>query len=609
MAMATLDRFRPSVGAFAVGMAQAALDVAVAHAAGRRAFGRPLSEFQAVAHALAEAATRTQAARLLVYEAASRYDADPAAPGVTGAAAMAKLYATETAQAVVDQAVQVLGARALERGHLLEHLYREVRAPRIYEGTSEIQRTIIARELFRAYRGEPGDSEGEEGRPVSPFTGSAGFTQRWEHFGYAEEAGVATVTFDRPERLNALTFEVYADLRDLLAELPSRDGVRVLVLTGRGRGFCSGGDVRDIIGALQAMGPRELLDFTRMTGAVVQGLRELPLPVVAAVNGVAAGAGAVIALAADLRLLARSASLAFLFTRVGLSGADMGCAYLLPRLVGLGRATELLLLGDRVDADQAAALGLANRVVDDDRAAHGDRRAGRAAGRRPGPGLRRHQGAARPRARPAPGRGAGAGGGHPGPAAHLRGPPRVLRRLHPGPLPHLAGPMTRADAPTPHRVVNPEGLAPPVGFAHAVVAAPGRTVYLGGQAAQGPDGAIRGATLAEQFEVAAGNLVAALAAAGGPPEHLVSLHVYTTEVDVYRASLGRAGRRLPPPPGPPLCGHGPVRGRRAVRPGGQGRAGRDRRRPRPGARGAAMSPPHRPGLPRPRPAAVARRSG
>jgi alkylation response protein AidB-like acyl-CoA dehydrogenase len=164
LAMATLDRFRPSVGAFAVGMAQAALDAAVAHAAGRQAFGRPIAEFQAVAHALAEAATRTRAARLLVYEAASRYDADPAAPGVTGAAAMAKLYATETAQVVVDQAVQVLGARALERGHLLEHLYREVRAPRIYEGTSEIQRGIIARELFRDTVG-PGDSEGEEGRP------------------------------------------------------------------------------------------------------------------------------------------------------------------------------------------------------------------------------------------------------------------------------------------------------------------------------------------------------------------------------------------------------------------------------------------------------------
>lgn len=200
---------------------------------------------------------------------------------------------------------------------------------------------------------------------MSPFKGSAGFTQRWEHFAYREDGGVASVTFDRPERLNALTFEVYADLRDLLGELPDRDGVRVLVLTGSGRGFCSGGDVRDIIGALQAMGPRQLLDFTRMTGAVVQRLRELPLPVIAAVNGVAAGAGAVIALAADLRLLARSASLAFLFTQVGLSGADMGCAYLLPRLVGLGRATELLLLGDRVGADQAAALGLASRVVDD----------------------------------------------------------------------------------------------------------------------------------------------------------------------------------------------------------------------------------------------------
>jgi alkylation response protein AidB-like acyl-CoA dehydrogenase len=150
LAMATLDRFRPSVGAFAVGMAQAALDAAVAHAADRRAFGRPLQEFQAVAHALAEAATRTQAARLLVYEAAAGYDADPAGPGVTRAAAMAKLFATETAQTVVDVAVQVLGARALERGHLLEHLYREVRAPRIYEGTSEIQRAIIARDLFRA---------------------------------------------------------------------------------------------------------------------------------------------------------------------------------------------------------------------------------------------------------------------------------------------------------------------------------------------------------------------------------------------------------------------------------------------------------------------------
>ncbi|HYT27087.1 MAG TPA: enoyl-CoA hydratase family protein [Actinomycetota bacterium] len=200
---------------------------------------------------------------------------------------------------------------------------------------------------------------------MCPFRASAGLTERWDHFGYGERDGVATVTFDRPERLNALTFDTYADLRDLLAELPHRDGVRVLVLTGAGRGFCSGGDVHEIIGALRGMGPRELLDFTRMTGAVVQRMRELPLPVVAAVNGVAAGAGSVLALAADFRVLARSASLVFLFTRVGLAGADMGAAYLLPRLVGLARATELLLLGDRVDAEQAATLGLANQVVDD----------------------------------------------------------------------------------------------------------------------------------------------------------------------------------------------------------------------------------------------------
>jgi enoyl-CoA hydratase/carnithine racemase len=201
---------------------------------------------------------------------------------------------------------------------------------------------------------------------MSPFRGSAAPTGEWKHFRYEEDGGVATVVFDRPQRLNALTFEVYADLRDLLAELPQREQVRALVLTGSGRGFCSGGDVRDIIGALQRMGPRELLDFTRMTGAVVQRMRELPLPIVAAVNGVAAGAGAVIALAADLRVMARSASLAFLFTKVGLAGADMGAAYLLPRLVGLARATELLLLGDSIDAERAAALGLASQVVDDD---------------------------------------------------------------------------------------------------------------------------------------------------------------------------------------------------------------------------------------------------
>ncbi|HEX2153559.1 MAG TPA: acyl-CoA dehydrogenase family protein [Acidimicrobiia bacterium] len=152
VAMATLDLFRPSVGAFAVGMAEAALRIAAAHAAEREAFGRPIFEFQAVSHSLADLATRLTGARLLVYEAAAAYDRGDR-DSLKGLAAMAKLTATETAQAVVDGAVQVLGARALEDSHPLAHLYRDVRAPRIYEGTSEIQREIIARELRRGRLG------------------------------------------------------------------------------------------------------------------------------------------------------------------------------------------------------------------------------------------------------------------------------------------------------------------------------------------------------------------------------------------------------------------------------------------------------------------------
>jgi enoyl-CoA hydratase/carnithine racemase len=201
---------------------------------------------------------------------------------------------------------------------------------------------------------------------MSPFRASAGFTDKWEHFDFTVVEGVATVTLNRPDKLNALTFDAYADLRDLLAELPHRGDVRVLVITGQGRGFCSGGDVEEIIGELQRMEAAQLLEFTRMTGAVVKALRECPLPVIAAVNGVAAGAGSVIALASDFRLLARSASFAFLFTKVGLAGADMGSAYLLPRLVGLSRATELLILGDRIDSARADAIGLATRVVEDE---------------------------------------------------------------------------------------------------------------------------------------------------------------------------------------------------------------------------------------------------
>jgi enoyl-CoA hydratase/carnithine racemase len=200
---------------------------------------------------------------------------------------------------------------------------------------------------------------------MSPFRASAAITRDWKNFDFALDDGVATVTFSRPDKLNALTFDVYADLRDLLGELPHRGDARVLVLTGEGRGFCSGGDVEEIIGELQRMPAAGLLEFTRMSGAVVKAMRESPLPIVAAVNGVAAGAGAVLALAADFRLVASSAKFSFLFTKVGLAGGDMGAAYLLPRLVGLGRASELLILGGEVDAERAVEIGLATNVVED----------------------------------------------------------------------------------------------------------------------------------------------------------------------------------------------------------------------------------------------------
>lgn len=201
---------------------------------------------------------------------------------------------------------------------------------------------------------------------MTPFRASPPLTEDWKHFQFDVDDGVATITLVRPDKLNALTFEAYADLRDLFTELPHRDDVRVVVLAGQGRGFCSGGDVEEIIGELQRMESAELLSFTRMTGATISAMRDCRLPIIAAINGVAAGAGSVLALASDLRILARSASFAFLFTRVGLSGADMGAAYLLPRVVGLGRAMELLLLGDKIDAERALDIGLAMDVVDDD---------------------------------------------------------------------------------------------------------------------------------------------------------------------------------------------------------------------------------------------------
>ena len=147
--------------------------------------------------------------------------------------------------------------------------------------------------------------------------------KRWEHFDYDEHEGVATLTFSRPERLNALTFDVYADIRDLTDSLRRRQDIRVLVIRGQGRGFCSGGDVDEIIAELIKRGTRDVYEFARMTGACVRNLREIPQPVIAAVNGVAAGAGAVLAAAADIRVLASSASFRFLFTSVGLSGGHL----------------------------------------------------------------------------------------------------------------------------------------------------------------------------------------------------------------------------------------------------------------------------------------------
>ncbi|UFQ18649.1 MULTISPECIES: enoyl-CoA hydratase family protein [Streptomyces] len=200
---------------------------------------------------------------------------------------------------------------------------------------------------------------------MSPFTGSASPTPEWRHLRLTVDDGVATVTLARPDKLNALTFGAYADLRDLLAELSRDRSVRALVLGGEGRGFCSGGDVDEIIGATLAMDTAQLLDFNRMTGQVVRAIRECPFPVIAAVHGVAAGAGAVLALAADFRVADSSARFSFLFTRVGLSGGDMGAAYLLPRVVGLGHATRLLMLGDAVRAPEAERIGLISELTDE----------------------------------------------------------------------------------------------------------------------------------------------------------------------------------------------------------------------------------------------------
>src|SRR6476661_3711281 len=205
-------------------------------------------------------------------------------------------------------------------------------------------------------------------RPVgmtTRFRASVPLTDEWAHFDVAVADGVATVTLDRPEKLNPLTFESYADLRDLVLQLPYREDVRVLVIRGEGKAFCAGGDVNEIIGELIRMRPRELMAFTKMTGDLIRAMREVSVPIISGIQGIAAGAGSVVALASDFRVVTTSARFAFLFTKVGLSGGDMGAAYLLPRVVGAGRATQLLMLGDTIDSATADRYGLVSELVDD----------------------------------------------------------------------------------------------------------------------------------------------------------------------------------------------------------------------------------------------------
>ncbi len=208
------------------------------------------------------------------------------------------------------------------------------------------------------------DRSADSYRQNKPFRATPIFVDDWEHFDFEIDDRVATITLNRPEKLNALTFDVYADLREAFRQIPLRNDIDAVIITGEGRGFCSGGDVNEIIGELLKFNAKELLEFTRMTGAVIQNMRECQTPIIAAINGTVAGAGAVIALASDFRLCVPRAKFRFLFTQVGLSGGDMGSAYLLPRLVGQGRATEILMFGDAVTAEEAVNIGLANRVVE-----------------------------------------------------------------------------------------------------------------------------------------------------------------------------------------------------------------------------------------------------
>ncbi len=185
---------------------------------------------------------------------------------------------------------------------------------------------------------------------------------RPQHFGWSVKDRVATVTLNRPERKNPLTFESYAELRDLFRDLVHVADIRAVVVTGAGGNFCSGGDVHEIIGPLTRMSMPELLAFTRMTGDLIKAMRNCPQPVIGAIDGICAGAGAMMALACDMRLGTPSVKTAFLFTRVGLAGADMGACALLPRLIGQGRASELLFTGRAMTASEGLAWGFFNAL-------------------------------------------------------------------------------------------------------------------------------------------------------------------------------------------------------------------------------------------------------
>jgi enoyl-CoA hydratase/carnithine racemase len=184
------------------------------------------------------------------------------------------------------------------------------------------------------------------------------------HFLWRTEGRVGVITLNRPERKNPLTFESYAELRDLFRRMETEKTVKTIVLAGAGGNFCSGGDVHEIIGPLTRMPPEALLEFTRMTGDVVKAMRRCPQPVIAAVEGVCAGAGAILAMASDLRYAAPGAKVAFLFVRVGLAGCDMGACAILPRIIGQGRAAELLYTGRSMSAEEGLAWGFFNQVTD-----------------------------------------------------------------------------------------------------------------------------------------------------------------------------------------------------------------------------------------------------